>query len=63
MEYIDRINTQAKEDGGKLHDFSVQITNNEKPWGGITYMIGYLEQDVISKLRLVATMNKYRAKT
>jgi SEC-C motif family protein len=62
MEYIDRINTQAKEDGGKLHDFSVQITNNEKPWGGITYMIGYLEQDVISKLRLVATMNKYRAK-
>lgn len=62
MEYIDRINAQAKEDGGKLHDFSVQITNNEKPWGGITYMIGYLEQDVISKLRLVATMNKYRAK-
>lgn len=25
-------------------------------------MIGYLEQDVISKLRLVATMNKYGAK-
>jgi len=62
MKCINIVNTQARKDGGKLHDFSAQITNDKNPWGGITYMSGRLEQEVIPKLLTVASMNKYRAK-
>lgn len=62
MNQIKKVNAQAKKDGGKLHDFSTPITNNEKPWGGITYVTGRTAQDVIPKLRVISSMNKYRAK-
>ena len=62
MNKIKKVNAQAKKDGGKLHDFSAPITNNEKPWGGITYITGRTAQDVIPKLRVISSMNKYRAK-
>lgn len=62
MKYMNMVNSQVKKDKGKLHDFSLQITNNGQPWGGITYMSGHSEQDIISKLQIIATMNKYRAR-
>ena len=62
MNQIKKVNAQAKKDGGKLHDFSAPITNNDKPWGGISYMTGRTAQDVIPRLQLVSSMNKYRAK-
>jgi secA-related protein len=62
MKQIEKVNTQAKKDGGKLHDFSAQITNNEKPWGGITYVTGCTTQDIIPRLHVISSMNKYRAK-
>lgn len=62
MKQIRKVNAQAKKDGGNLHDFSAPITNNEKPWGGITYVIGRSAQEVIPKLRVISSMNKYRAK-
>lgn len=33
MKQIKKVNTQTNKDDGRLHDFSIQITNNEKPWG------------------------------
>lgn len=62
MKQIKKVNAQAKKDGGKLHDFSAPITNNEKPWGGITYVSGRTAQEVIPKLQVISSMNKYRAK-
>lgn len=62
MKYINMVNSQAKKDKGKLHDFSLQITNNEQPWGGVTYMSGSSGRDVIPRLQIIATMNKYRAR-
>ena len=62
MKYINMVNSQAKKDKGKLHDFSLQITNNGQPWGGVTYMSGSSERDVIPRLQIIATMNKYRAR-
>ncbi|MDO4868466.1 MAG: hypothetical protein Q4A23_02305 [bacterium] len=62
MKYINMVNSQVKKDGSKLHDFSLQITNNEQPWGGITYVSGRLTRDAVSRLRVVAIMNKYRAR-
>lgn len=62
MDQIKKVNAQAKKDGGKLHDFSAPITNNEKPWGGITYVTSRTAQEVIPKLRVISSMNKYRAR-
>ena len=62
MKQIKKINTQTNKDDGRLHDFSIQITNNEKPWGGITYVIGSSAYDVISRLQVISSVNKYRAK-
>ena len=62
MKQIEKVNTQAKKDAGKLHDFSAQITNNEKPCGGITYITGRTAQDVIPRLHVISSINKYRAK-
>jgi hypothetical protein len=61
MRQIKKANGQAAKDGGKLHDFSAPITNNEQPWGGITYITGRSAQEVIPKLRVISSMNKYRA--
>ena len=62
MKQIKKINTQTNKDDGRLHDFSIQITNNEKPWGGITYVIGNSAYDVIPRLQVISSVNKYRAK-
>jgi len=62
MKQIKKINTQTNKDDGRLHDFSIQITNNEKPWGGITYVIGSSAYDVIPRLQVISSVNKYRAK-
>ena len=62
MKQIKKANTQTNKDNGRLHDFSIQITNNEKPWGGITYVIGSSAHDVISRLQVISSVNKYRAK-
>ena len=62
MKQIKKVNTQTNKDDGRLHDFSIQITNNEKPWGGITYVIGSSAHDVISRLQVISSVDKYRAK-
>ena len=62
MKQIKKANTQTNKDNGRLHDFSIQIINNEKPWGGITYVIGSSAHDVISRLQVISSVNKYRAK-
>ena len=46
----------------KYHDFSMPITNNDKPWGGITYIVGDSQIGTSSRLQVVAEMNKYRSK-
>lgn len=62
MRQIKKTNEQATKDAAKLHDFSIAITNKEQPWGGITYMTGCNGREVVSKLQVIASMNKYRAK-
>ena len=62
IKYIKMVNSQVKKDSSKLHDFSLQITNNGQPWGGITYVSGRLTRDTVSRSQVVATMNKYRAR-
>ena len=62
MKQIEKVNIQAKKDGDKLYNFSIPITNNEKPWGGITYVTGRTAQDVIPRLSKISLINKYRAK-
>jgi len=44
------------------HDFSAPITNNGKPWGGITYVVGDSLPDTMRKIEVIASMNKYRAR-
>ena len=61
MHQIKKTNEHAAKDGNKLHDFSIPITNNEQPWGGITYVTGRSAQEVVPKLRIMSSMNKYRA--
>lgn len=62
MKQIEKVNIQAKKDRDKLYNFSIPITNNEKPWGGITYVTGRTAQDVIPRLSKISLINKYRAK-
>jgi hypothetical protein len=44
------------------NDFSIPITNNGKPWGGITYVVGDSLPVTMRKVEVIASMNKYRAK-
>lgn len=59
MKQIALTNQQSKD--GQYHDFSLQINNGDKPWGGITYMTGS-SPEVIKRIRVISSMNKYRAK-
>jgi hypothetical protein len=61
MRQIKKTNEEAAKGGTKLHDFSAPITNDEQPWGGITYMTGQNGREVVSKLHVISSMNKYRA--
>lgn len=60
-EYMGKVNELARKDSG-YHDFSMPINNNDKPWGGITYIAGGSLHGNLKRLELVAEMNKYRAK-
>jgi len=48
---------------GEFHDFSIPITFDGKPWGGITYVIGKSFNGVMPRLDAISSMNKYRSKS
>jgi hypothetical protein len=52
---------RAKDDG--YHDFSVAIDNRNKPWGGLTYVIGKSARGIVTRLNRITEMNKYRTQS
>ena len=59
--YIDSSKQSAAKDG-EFHDFTIPITHDGQPWGGITYVIGKSLRATLTRLETIAAMNKYRAK-
>ncbi len=59
--YISTMQQQSAKDGG-YHDFTIPIFYGNQPWGGITYVIGGDLEGTMSRLEVISSMNKYRAK-
>ena len=62
MDLIKKTNERTYKDNDRLRSFSTQITNNGKPWGGVTYIASYTGQETIYELQIVPSINKYKAK-
>jgi hypothetical protein len=60
-QYINNSKQAAAKDDA-YHDFTIPITFNDQPWGGITYIIGKSFQGTLSRLETISAMNKYRSK-
>lgn len=49
MRQIRRVNALAIANSTKVRDFSMPINNNDKSWGGLTYMVGESPTEVARK--------------
>lgn len=67
-DFMDAITAQMSDANARVpqapgvQDFSAPITNNGKPWGGVTYVVGDSLPETMKKIEVIASMNKYRAK-
>jgi hypothetical protein len=59
---IKRTRKKAEKDG-LPHNFSMPITDENKPWGGFSYVMGRTPEEVRMKLGYVVQVNKYKHKS
>ncbi len=59
---IKRTRKKAEKDG-LPHNFSMPITDEDKPWGGFSYVMGRTPEEVRKKLGYIVQVNKYKHKS